>query len=281
MYYVLTPEKLRDKVDTLEDLQKLRMERIVVHWTGGSYVPSSLDKEHYHFLIDGDGHIHKGKFPISANSKRAGGLISGAYAAHIAKRNTGSIGIALCGMAGAKESPLSIGDFPLRHLQYAVLAELCADLLRACDLRVTPNTLFMHSEAQSGKWDITVFPDNLDWRRPRARSIEDAVQISDATLTRLRYSDLATPQLESQSGKYVQLADSLSGAVLRDRVKALLEPGPMSDKTRITAEGPPPAPKLTLESTPPSPPLHPEGFIVDPATGSRVHVHAGWHWESL
>ena len=30
------------------------MKRIIWHWTAGSYTCSELDKEHYHFIIEGD-----------------------------------------------------------------------------------------------------------------------------------------------------------------------------------------------------------------------------------
>ena len=36
------------------------MNRIILHWTAGGYIPTSYEKECYHFLIDTLGKIHKG-----------------------------------------------------------------------------------------------------------------------------------------------------------------------------------------------------------------------------
>lgn len=76
------------------------MKRIIVHWTGGTNQCSALDKQHYHWIIDGSGTVHPGKWPELANKK----LFGAAYAAHTKGCNTGSIGISLCGMAGASST---------------------------------------------------------------------------------------------------------------------------------------------------------------------------------
>lgn len=137
--------------------------RIVVHWTGGSYTPSSLDKEHYHILIDGDGELVRGRYPISANNSTRD---DGGYAAHVRNLNSGSIGVALCCMAGATESPFNAGDYPILHVQWRSLVKVCAQLCRHYSLEISRATLLMHAEVgevypsapQRGKWDITVIP---------------------------------------------------------------------------------------------------------------------------
>ena len=43
------------------------MKRIILHWTGGKYTPSSTDFEHYHFLVDKCGDILKGKYQNKLN----------------------------------------------------------------------------------------------------------------------------------------------------------------------------------------------------------------------
>lgn len=143
-------------------LPMARMQRAVVHWTGGGPKASDLDKCHYHVLIEDDGMLVRGNHPITANETLTG-KSSDQYAAHVARLNTGSIGIGLCGMAGARESPLDFGRFPLTPRQWARAGELLAVL---CDRYVIPvsyKTVLTHAEVeptlgvrQAGKWDITV-----------------------------------------------------------------------------------------------------------------------------
>ena len=138
------------------------MQRIILHWSAGAHTASTLDLEHYHFVIDGQGRVHKGKHPVSAN---AGPLRSGAYAAHTLNANTGSIGVALAAMAGAQERPFSAGKYPITPAQVDALATLCADLCRQYDIPVSRQTVLTHAEVQptlgitqQGKWDIAWLP---------------------------------------------------------------------------------------------------------------------------
>ena len=138
------------------------MKRIIMHWTAGTHVVSALDREHYHYIIDGDGAVHAGKHPVSAN---AGPLKSGAYAAHTLNLNTGSIGVALAAMVGAVERPFNPGRHPITQAQVEALAKLCADLCRDYNIPVSRQTVLTHAEvqptlgvAQRGKWDITWLP---------------------------------------------------------------------------------------------------------------------------
>lgn len=138
------------------------MQRLILHWSAGAHTASTLDLQHYHFVIDGQGRVHKGKHPVSAN---AGPLKSGAYAAHTLNANTGSIGVALAAMAGAQERPFSAGKYPITPAQVDALAALCADLCRQYNIPVSRQTVLSHAEVQptlgitqSGKWDITWLP---------------------------------------------------------------------------------------------------------------------------
>ena len=70
------------------------MKRIILHWTAGAYQPNSTDYEHYHYLVTGDGLVVKGKYKPEDNKN----CNDGKYAAHTGGGNTGSIGIAMCGM---------------------------------------------------------------------------------------------------------------------------------------------------------------------------------------
>ena len=37
------------------------MKRIIIHWTAGTYQPNSAEFEHYHYLVNRDGLVIKGK----------------------------------------------------------------------------------------------------------------------------------------------------------------------------------------------------------------------------
>ena len=88
------------------------MKRIIIHWTGGVYVPNNIDLEHYHFLIDGNGRVHLGKYPPEANKNCNDGI----YAQHTGGGNTGSIGVALCGMFGYKTRN-NPGNYLLKEIE--------------------------------------------------------------------------------------------------------------------------------------------------------------------
>lgn len=154
-----------------------RMERIIWHWTAGSHKASSVDKKHYHIIIEGDGKLVRGDQPISANAAP----ITGPYAAHCLNCNTGSIGVSLCGMAGATESPFSAGRSPITLQQWAVLPGVLADLCRRYAIPVTLGTVLSHAEVettlginQRAKWDVTRLP--FDPNVIGARAIGDQMR---------------------------------------------------------------------------------------------------------
>jgi hypothetical protein len=137
------------------------MQRIILHWTGGTHTPTGLSLTHYHRVIDGAGRVHPGRFPISANLRPR----PGAYAAHTRNCNTGSIGVALAAMAGAVDRPFNAGKFPITPAQVSELVRLCAALAREYRIPVTRATLLSHAEVQPtlkipqrGKWDICWLP---------------------------------------------------------------------------------------------------------------------------
>jgi N-acetyl-anhydromuramyl-L-alanine amidase AmpD len=141
----------------------VEMERIIVHWTAGTYDISSNDLSHYHFLIDKNGKGYKGDNPVSGNSRSNP---SGEVTSHVKNFNTGSIGISVAAMGNAIESPFDPGDWPITKIQFLALCKACAEL---CDAYVLPPTsdekLLMHGEVQGncgveqdGKWDIGRLP---------------------------------------------------------------------------------------------------------------------------
>lgn len=137
------------------------MDRIVLHWTAGGSRASSIDKDHYHRLIEGDGTIVDGKHVIESNRV----IRRGRYAAHTRGLNTGSIGLGLCGMRGAVERPLSFGPSPLTEVQVDAACVLTARLCEQYGIRIDRKGVLTHGEVQStygvaqrGKWDINVLP---------------------------------------------------------------------------------------------------------------------------
>jgi hypothetical protein len=137
------------------------MKRIILHWSAGAHTPSDLDRNHYHFIIDGAGRVHNGKWPVSANEKP----VKGQYAAHTLNANTGSIGVAVAAMAGAKERPFDAGSHPITPAQVQTLVTLCRKLMAEHGIKATRETVLSHAEVQPtldikqrGKWDIAWIP---------------------------------------------------------------------------------------------------------------------------
>lgn len=138
------------------------MKRIIMHWTAGTYIPNNVDKKAYHKLIDGDGNVHNGTFPISANQAP---LSKGKYAAHTLNCNIDSIGVAVCAMAGAVETPFNEGDYAITVEQEEALVALVRSLAEQYNIPITNKTILTHAEvqtnlgiAQKNKWDITYLP---------------------------------------------------------------------------------------------------------------------------
>ena len=137
------------------------MKRIILHWTGGKYTPSSTDFEHYHFLVDKCGDILKGKYTPEDNLN----CNDGKYAAHCGGFNTGSIGLSICAMWDY-QSPKHIGDYPFVRVQGEAAWSYCATLLKKYNLKPSKDTVMTHYEVgkmlpkstSAGKIDITYIP---------------------------------------------------------------------------------------------------------------------------
>lgn len=137
------------------------MSRIIVHWTAGGNKASATDRRHYHLLIEGDGKLVRGDPSIVLNQAPA----KPGYAAHTLNCNSCSIGVSLCGMAGAVERPFNAGKSPITLKQWASLPEILTALCRRYSIPVTPSTILSPAEvqatlgiAQRGKWDIAILP---------------------------------------------------------------------------------------------------------------------------
>lgn len=137
------------------------MKRIIIHWTGGKYAPSSTDKEHYHFLVDNYGQVLKGKYAPEDNLD----CTDGKYAAHSGGFNTGSIGIAMCSMYGYK-NPACTGCYPYLRVQSEACFAYCATLLKKYNLTPSKESVMTHYEVgkmlpnstSAGKIDISFIP---------------------------------------------------------------------------------------------------------------------------
>ena len=137
------------------------MKRIILHWSAGGYYPNMHDLQCYHFLVDKEGNVHQGRYFPEANEL----CRPNQYAAHTGGGNTGSIGVAMCAMAGFKHKN-SVGDYPITAKQFEATCELCAQLALQYNIKITPDTVMTHYEfgvknprtTSAGKIDITYLP---------------------------------------------------------------------------------------------------------------------------
>lgn len=135
------------------------MKRIIIHWTAGTNQPCATDYEHYHFLINGDGLVVKGKYKPEDNEVCR---VSG-YAAHTGGGNTGSIGISMCGMYVKDRQALKDSKYPLTKIQCERCFKLIAEMAKKYHIDINPETVMTHYEfgikhpntTSRGKIDIT------------------------------------------------------------------------------------------------------------------------------
>ena len=137
------------------------MKRIICHWTAGGTRANAVDRQHYHYIVEGDGKVVTGDNPISANASPRKRV----YAIHTRGCNTDSIGVSMACMLGAKERPLSYGPAPMTRKQWDAFCSLVAMLAARYRIPITPTTILSHAEVQgtlgikqNNKWDFTVLP---------------------------------------------------------------------------------------------------------------------------
>lgn len=198
----------------------MSLKRIVIHWTGGAYKASSLDREHYHVMVEGDGNVVLGKHKPEANLST-----STPYAAHVRGFNTGSIGVALCAMHGADGWPtMQPGKYPITQKQLDKLAVVLADLCETYGIPVSRETMLTHAEVeevhgitQRGKWDIR-------WL-PGASKVLDAKYVGDVIRASVEH-ELSGPAVPAQPpfgpefwDEFDQVKDAV--ADLMDSVQAI------------------------------------------------------------
>ena len=118
------------------------MKTICIHWTGGSYKPNSIDLEHYHFLITNTGEVISGDCKPEDNLNCA----SGRYAAHCGGGNTGSIGVAMCGMWTPNHVSAINTRYPLTKIQCESCFKLCSQLAQKYNIPIDKNHIYTHYE---------------------------------------------------------------------------------------------------------------------------------------
>lgn len=141
--------------------------RIVLHWTAGGSTANPTDKFHYHFIVEQNGHVEYGKFPVSANSKNRR-LIWGTYAAHTKLGNSGAIGVSMCGMMNySYGNPYGYDKkrhSPLTKIQCEACFKLIAGLCHEYDIPIDKTHVYTHREhdlinrINQGKQDILYLP---------------------------------------------------------------------------------------------------------------------------
>lgn len=145
--------------------------RITIHHTGGAHTPNATDLNAYHFVVDGAGKVHDGRWPVSAN---VGRLSPGRYAAHTLGLNTGNIGVSMAAMHGGQwGNPRASKAFPTTAQVDATVAHV-ATLADRYGIRPDRRFILTHAEVQTTlgitqrqKWDFDYDPYGLmDTRDP-------------------------------------------------------------------------------------------------------------------
>lgn len=135
----------------------MTLERICLHWTAGNLKPNRKEWESYHFLVDDDLKVWRGKFPPEANGKQLKNTDK--YAPHCGGGNSFTIGVAICGHPSA----------PNRIFTPAQLERTCkliAEIAERYEIPIEENNIYTHYEfglkhpntASKGKPDINRLP---------------------------------------------------------------------------------------------------------------------------
>jgi len=128
---VSSPQQLSlTQVAVMAQEAKYRIAQIYLHWTAGRYGQVYDD---YHLNIDADGTIYCTCSSLSQ------------YKSHTWRRNSGSIGIALCCGLGAQANHL--GQFAPTAAQTDKLAQVVAVLAKGLELSLQPSNVMTHCEA--------------------------------------------------------------------------------------------------------------------------------------
>lgn len=138
------------------------MKRIIIHWTAGRLQPNQTDHQHYHFLVNGDGLVFNGKYKPEDNEN----CNDGKYAQHCGGGNTGSIGVAMCGMYTVPYHDFRKSSDLLTKKQCEACFKLISKLCKDYKIPITADTVMTHYEfglkhpktTSAGKIDIVYLP---------------------------------------------------------------------------------------------------------------------------
>ena len=147
-------------------LPRVRMDRLHLHWPASSYAAGS-NGNHYHFLVDGDPKLVRGR----SVEGQVPPLVSGKYCAHTLNANSRAIAIAICGMAGAVFGG-SHGQYPLKRAQWDMTVRASAEIVDHFSIPIDRNHTLSHAEveanlgiAQRGNWDVAELSFDRDYTR--------------------------------------------------------------------------------------------------------------------
>jgi hypothetical protein len=116
---------------------------VVVHWTGGGHRANAVDLSAYHLVVEADGNVVAGKWPIAANLRK---LVDDKYAKHTGGFNSFRIGISAAGMKDYR-SRSAAGSFPLKEVQVRRMMEVAAYFIALAGLDpMNPWHLCSHRE---------------------------------------------------------------------------------------------------------------------------------------
>ena len=141
------------------------MKRIIIHWTAGNYSVNTDILNSYHYVINNIGKI----IPCNHRPEDNEDCTDGNYAPHTGGGNTGSIGVAMCGMYVDENTNIKYTKYPLTKIQCETTFQLVAELAKKYNIEITPETVLTHYEfgkkhpqtSSAGKIDIiylTAYP---------------------------------------------------------------------------------------------------------------------------
>lgn len=155
-------QKPKPVIIPAEWLGNSQLKRAIVHWTGGKYHPNKSDFKSYNVLIGGGGQLYPGKYSLKDNEAAS----DGKYSRHTNLLNSGSAGIGICSMLGAKRYTTT-GEYPVTTDQVVSLILVLADLAEHNEWnRITRRRVLGHHEVEEVynvkqkdvKWDVSWLP---------------------------------------------------------------------------------------------------------------------------
>jgi hypothetical protein len=157
---------------------------VIWHWTAGLSIPSELDRDHYNDLFDKNGNQYDG----AARPEHQANYDwrKGVGVSHTRNANTGRIGLAVAGMAGAEGWPkLKWGHHQLTWEGIDAMLERTALYSKKFWIPVSPWSTLSHAEVQQtlgiqqkNKWDYMVLPGDS--------KVRDAVEVGNILRHRLK-----------------------------------------------------------------------------------------------